>query len=39
MEKEEEEDEGEEIDESGLELKDIELVMAQATVTRRKAVK
>jgi len=39
VEKEEEEDEGEEIDESGLELKDIELVMAQATVSRRKAVK
>jgi len=38
-EKEEEEDETEEIDDSGLEQKDIELVMAQATVTRRKAVK
>lgn len=39
VEKEEEEDDGEEIDESGLEQKDIELVMAQATVSRRKAVK
>jgi len=39
VEKEEEEDEGEELDESGLEEKDIELVMAQATVSRRKAVK
>ncbi|KAF8449953.1 NAC domain-containing protein [Terfezia claveryi] len=38
-EKEEEEDETEEIDDSGLEQKDIELVMAQASVTRRKAVK
>ncbi|RPB27491.1 nascent polypeptide-associated complex, alpha subunit [Terfezia boudieri ATCC MYA-4762] len=38
-EKEEEEDETEEIDDSGLEQKDIELVMAQAGVTRRKAVK
>ncbi|KAF8428259.1 NAC domain-containing protein [Tirmania nivea] len=38
-EKEEEDDETEEIDDSGLEEKDIELVMAQATVTRRKAVK
>lgn len=38
-EKEEEEDEGEEIDDSGLEQKDIELVMAQANVSRRKAVK
>jgi len=38
-EKDEEEDEGEEIDETGLEQKDIELVMAQASVSRRKAVK
>lgn len=37
--KEEEEDEGEEVDESGLEAKDIELVMAQANVSRKKAVK
>lgn len=38
-EEEEEEDDGEEADESGLEAKDIELVMAQANVTRKKAVK
>ena len=37
--KEEEEDDGEEVDESGLEAKDIELVMAQANVSRKKAVK
>ena len=37
--KEEEEDEGEDVDESGLEAKDIELVMAQANVSRKKAVK
>ncbi|KAL2871377.1 nascent polypeptide-associated complex subunit alpha [Aspergillus lucknowensis] len=37
--KEEEEDDGEEVDESGLEPKDIELVMAQASVSRKKAVK
>lgn len=37
--KEEEEDDGEEVDESGLEAKDIELVMAQASVSRKKAVK
>lgn len=37
--KDEEEDEGEEIDDSGLEAKDIELVMAQANVSRNKAVK
>lgn len=37
--KDEEEDEGEEVDEGGLEAKDIELVMAQANVSRRKAVK
>lgn len=37
--KEEEEDDGEEVDETGLETKDIELVMAQASVSRKKAVK
>ncbi|KAI9711471.1 MAG: GAL4 enhancer protein [Bogoriella megaspora] len=37
--KEEEEDDGEEVDESGLEDKDIELVMTQASVSRKKAVK
>ncbi|KAJ5778856.1 hypothetical protein N7457_006576 [Penicillium paradoxum] len=37
--KEEEEDDGEEVDESNLESKDIELVMAQANVSRKKAVK
>jgi nascent polypeptide-associated complex subunit alpha len=37
--KEEEEDDGEEVDESGLEAKDIDLVMAQASVSRKKAVK
>ncbi|RHZ73349.1 GAL4 enhancer protein [Aspergillus turcosus] len=37
--KEEEEDDGEEVDETGLEAKDIELVMAQANVSRKKAVK
>lgn len=37
--KEEEEDDGEEVDEAGLEAKDIELVMAQASVSRKKAVK
>ncbi|KAJ5757344.1 uncharacterized protein N7511_006038 [Penicillium nucicola] len=37
--KEEEEDDGEAADESGLESKDIELVMAQANVSRNKAVK
>ncbi|KAI4831945.1 nascent polypeptide-associated complex, alpha subunit [Aureobasidium sp. EXF-8845] len=36
---EEEEDDGEEVDETGLEAKDIELVMAQASVSRKKAVK
>ncbi|KAI5847506.1 putative nascent polypeptide-associated complex subunit [Tricharina praecox] len=36
---EEEEDDGEEVDDSGLESKDIELVMAQAGVSRKKAVK
>ncbi|KAJ5919057.1 nascent polypeptide-associated complex subunit alpha [Penicillium verhagenii] len=34
-----EEDDGEEVDESGLEGKDIDLVMAQASVSRKKAVK
>lgn len=37
--KEEEEDDGEEVDDTGLEAKDIELVMAQASVSRKKAVK
>ncbi|KAI9674584.1 MAG: GAL4 enhancer protein [Trizodia sp. TS-e1964] len=37
--KEEEEDDGEEVDDSGLETKDIELVMSQASVSRSKAVK
>ncbi|KAI5809891.1 NAC domain-containing protein [Peziza echinospora] len=37
--KEEEEDDTEEVDDSGLEQKDIELVMAQASVSRNKAVK
>lgn len=37
--KEEEEDDGEEVDESGLEAKDIDLVVAQANVSRKKAVK
>ncbi|KFO33050.1 NAC-alpha domain-containing protein 1 [Fukomys damarensis] len=35
----EEEEEEEEVDESGLELRDIELVMAQANVSRAKAVR
>jgi len=34
-----EEDDNEEVDETGLEAKDIELVMQQANVTRSKAVK
>ncbi|OQE21769.1 hypothetical protein PENSTE_c011G00378 [Penicillium steckii] len=38
-EEQEEEDDGEEVDESGLEAKDIDLVMAQASVSRKKAVK
>ena len=38
-EEEEEEDDGEEVDEAGLEPKDIDLVMAQANVSRKKAVK
>ncbi|KAL1970250.1 hypothetical protein VTN77DRAFT_5410 [Rasamsonia byssochlamydoides] len=37
--KDEDEDDGEEVDETGLEAKDIELVMAQANVSRKKAVK
>ncbi len=36
---EEEEDDGEEVDETGVEEKDIELVMSQANVSRSKAVK
>jgi nascent polypeptide-associated complex subunit alpha len=36
---EEEEDDGEEVDATGLEDKDIELVMTQASVSRNKAVK
>ncbi|KAF2098111.1 nascent polypeptide-associated complex, alpha subunit [Rhizodiscina lignyota] len=36
---EEEEDDGEPVDETGLEEKDIELVMQQASVSRKKAVK
>ncbi|KAF9698439.1 hypothetical protein EKO04_003809 [Ascochyta lentis] len=35
----EDEDDGEEVDDSGLEAKDIELVMQQASVSRKKAVK
>lgn len=34
-----EEEEGEEVDESGVEAKDIELVMTQANVSRARAVK
>ena len=37
--KDDEEDDGEEVDDTGLEAKDIELVMAQAGVSRKKAVK
>ena len=37
--KDEDEDDGEEVDDTGLEAKDIELVMGQANVTRKKAVK
>lgn len=33
------EDDGEEVDESGVEAKDIELVMTQANVSRAKAVR
>ncbi len=36
---EEEEDDGEEVDATGIEDKDIELVMTQASVTRKKAIK
>jgi nascent polypeptide-associated complex subunit alpha len=36
---EDDEDDGEEVDETGLEAKDIELVMAQASVSKKKAVK
>ena len=36
---EEEDDDDEEVDEDGLEAKDIELVMGQANVSRKKAVK
>jgi nascent polypeptide-associated complex subunit alpha len=38
-EEEEEDDDGEEVDEDGLESKDIELVMQQASVSRKKAIK
>jgi nascent polypeptide-associated complex subunit alpha len=34
-----EEDEGEDVDDSGVEAKDIELVMTQANVSRARAVK
>ena len=37
--KDEDEDDGEEVDDTGLEGKDIELVMTQASVSRKKAVK
>lgn len=37
--KDEDDDDGEEVDDTGLEAKDIELVMAQASVSRKKAVK
>lgn len=37
--KDDDEDDGEEVDASGLEDKDIELVMTQASVSRKKAVK
>lgn len=37
--KDDDEDDGEEVDDSGLEAKDIELVVAQAGVSRKKAVK
>ena len=36
---EDDDDDGEEVDDTGLEAKDIELVMAQANVSRKKAVK
>ncbi|KAK0703559.1 nascent polypeptide-associated complex subunit alpha [Lasiosphaeria miniovina] len=38
-EKEEDDDDGEEVDAEGIEDKDIELVMAQASVSRKKAIK
>jgi nascent polypeptide-associated complex subunit alpha len=38
-EEEDDEDEDDEVDDSGLEAKDIELVMQQASVSRKKAVK
>ena len=37
--KDDDDDDNEEVDDSGLEAKDIELVMAQASVSRKKAVK
>ena len=37
--KDEDEDDDEEVDDTGLEAKDIELVMAQASVSKKKAVK
>lgn len=37
--KDDDDDDGEEVDDSNLEAKDIELVMAQASVSRKKAVK
>ena len=37
--KEEEDDDGEEVDSDGIEEKDIELVMTQAGVSRKKAIK
>ena len=37
--KEEEDDDGEEVDATGIEDKDIELVMNQANVSRKKAIK
>lgn len=37
--KDEDEDDGEEVDAEGLEDKDIELVMTQANVSRKKAIK
>jgi nascent polypeptide-associated complex subunit alpha len=37
--KDDDDDDGKEVDDTGLESKDIELVMAQASVSRKKAVK
>lgn len=37
--KDDDDDDGEEVDDTGLEAKDIELVMAQASVSRKKAIK